>query len=406
MNPETARSPRRGFVWALLASLLLHALTLSVATLRPGSAPEAASAGTLPLVAVTLLPPAASPVPAPAPLQPPAATPRPAAAPTRPPLPAPARPDDAVAVPASARPPAPGAAAPLAATSAAPQVGAQPDDGMPGAGGVSADPIALAAPAEPPKPLPPVAAAADASQAGSGADAQVAESATAGRDAVPPPGSIRFPRSGRLEYGVTIGTPPTPVGRATYAWEASEATYRLSLSAETTGLVGLLRRVRVVQTSEGRITPDGLRPDAFAMDRGRNARNEFARFDWTAKQLTFGYPDATQTAALGAGAQDTLSLILQFAFVPIGDGPRDVLLTTGRKLYVQTYERVGEEVIETPAGSWRASHLRRVRAQAGDEGYDMWLATDRPFLPVRIRWTDRNGRVTSATLDTVRLARD
>jgi len=402
VNLGTARSPRRGFLWALAASLLLHALTLSVATLRPRSAAPPAIQGALAPMAVTLLPPAGS---TPSPLQPPAPAPRAFAPPPRPVAPPPEGVDGRATARATTPAMARAAQAPSPATPSADASSAQAAPDAPDSSG-------SAAPADAPAPPRPAdATAADATAAGTApaatrADAADGQPPGAGSDAAPPVGSIRFPRSGRLEYAVTIGTPPTPVGRATYAWEASEAAYRLSLSAETTGLVGLLRRVRVVQTSEGRITPEGLRPDAFAMDRGPNARNEFARFDWAAKQLTFGYPDAVQTAALGPGAQDTLSLILQFAFVPIGDGRRDVLLTTGRKLYVQSYERVAEEVIETPAGNWRAWHLRRVRAQAGDEGYDMWLATDRPFLPVRIRWTDRNGRVTSATLDTVRLARD
>ncbi|MCE2948561.1 MAG: DUF3108 domain-containing protein [bacterium] len=399
MNPGTARSPRRGFVWALSASLLLHALTLTLGPLRPGTGSQPAAPGASPQIAVTLLPPP----PAGATSRPPQALPPPAAA-SRPAPPVARATDPAPPPPATFTAPAQSpAAVPAAEPTPVPTTapaGSPPGDDAPAA---AQEP---SIPADAPKPPRAVAAAGDTAPARSATDGPATEPAGAGGTAAPPPGSIRFPRSGRLEYAVTLGTPPTPVGRATYAWEANEAAYRLSLSAETTGLVGLLRRVRVVQTSNGRITLDGLRPDSFAMDRGQNARNEFARFDWTAKQLTFGYPDAVQTAALAPGTQDTLSLILQFAFVPIGDGRRDVLLTTGRKLYVQAYERVGEEVIETPSGNWRAWHLRRVRAQAGDEGYDMWLATDRPFLPVRIRWTDRNGRVTSATLDTVRLAPD
>jgi len=229
---------------------------------------------------------------------------------------------------------------------------------------------------------------------------------TANAKAEPPAGSIRFPRSGRIEYALSIGSPPAPVGRATYVWEASERAYRLSLTAQTTGLVGLLRRLRIEQVSQGRITPEGLRPDEFQLDRGPNARNEFARFDWNAGKLTFGYPDAHQTGELAPGAQDVLSLILQFAFVPIVEGQRDVLLTTGRRLYVQSYRLVAEDLIETPSGAFRAWHLQRVRSGDGADGYDMWLATDRPFLPIRIRWTDRNGRVTDATADTIRLAQD
>ena len=357
-----ARWPRRGFAWALAASVVLHLLTLAVGPVRLGAPALEPAAPLPPRMAVRLLPPPRAEA-GPRPLLPPA----PAAVPSRP-----------------VRPPPP-----------------MVDTGTTAAGPTTAAP-STTVPAEAPDPAATVAGA----PAADAPPIDAAEPASSTAQAGTAPGTVRFPRSGRLEYAVTIGDPPAPVGRATYAWEASDESYRLSLSAETTGLVGLLRRVRVVQTSEGRITAEGLRPDAFATDRGPKARNEFARFDWPAKQLTFGYPDAVQTTALGAGAQDTLSLILQFAFVPIEQGRRDVLLTTGRKVYVQAYERVAEELVETPAGGWRAWHLRRVRAQPGDEGYDMWLATDRPYLPVRIRWTDRNGRVTSATLDTVRLARD
>jgi hypothetical protein len=392
VSPAAARSTRRGFVLALGASLLLHALTLTLTLPAPGGSDDPAqrAAPALPpLTAVTLLPPhSAGSVPVlpgtPAPVEreparsaiwvPPEPT-IPTAAPEAPP-------DSSILA----------QAAPIAPTQPQHSPASSADDLLP-------------PPAAPQQAAPP--SAADPAEPVPGTTASAASEPETAIDPMPRPGSIRLPSSGHLEYSVTLGDPPTPLGRATYAWETSEATYRLSLSAETTGLVGLLRRVRVVQTSEGRITPDGLRPDTFSMDRGGPAaRNEFARFDWTARQLIFGYPGAIQAAALGAGTQDTLSLILQFAFVPIEEGRRDVALTSGRKLYVQTYEQVGEEVVETPAGAWRAWHLRRVRAQAGDEGYDMWLATDRPFLPVRIRWTDRRGRVTSATLDTVRLARD
>ena len=383
-----ARSPRRGFVGALAASLVLHALTLALGPARLGGQ-GVQRADPLPQqLAMRLLPPATTAA-GPRTLLPPAQAAQPAAAPTRrapPPLPVTGPPP----VAAEANPSA-------SAASAAPAA--------PGEVPVAPPPLARSEPASAPS-TPSTAASTDAGTPPTNAVVSGAPAAATGQNASPPPGSIRFPRSGRLEYAVTVGDPPAPVGRATYAWEASNEAYRLSLTAETTGLVGLLRRVRVVQTSEGRITADGVRPDAFAMDRGPKARNEFARFDWPAKQVSFGYPDAVQTAPLAAGAQDTLSLILQFAFVPIEQGRRDVLLTTGRKVYVQAYERVAEEIVETPSGGWRAWHLRRVRAQAGDEGYDMWLATDRPYLPVRIRWTDRNGRVTSATLDTVRLAQD
>jgi hypothetical protein len=369
---------RRGFVWALAASLLVHVLTLLLSPARFAAEPPPA-AGDGPPIAARLQPPPAPDSP-PAPVLAPVAAPRPA------------RPAPPVAD--SPAPPA----VPPATTAAEPASARSPES----AGDSEAAREAAAAAAAAAAQLAAEAARQAAQAAAAAADAAQAAAARAAAD--PPPGSVRFPRSGRLEYAVTVGASATPIGRATYTWEASDSSYRLSLVAQTTGLAGLLRRVRVEQISRGRITPDGVRPDAFQMDRGPAARNEFARFDWVAKQLTFGYPDATETGVLAAGAQDMLSLILQLAFVPIIEGKRELQLTTGRRLYQQSYERVGEDVIETAGGAWRAWHLRRVRLKAEEDGYDLWLAIDRPFLPVRIRWTERGGRTLDATLDTLLLS--
>ena len=398
MNPYAARPPRRGFLLALAASILLHAATVAFSPERLGHERPALATPTPIEVRLTQAPkpavvaPAMRPVAIMAPRGPsqrsataPVATPDPAApgtgnapATVQPAAPAPNSSSDATA---TAQPAAP----------ALNSLGEAPATAQP----------AAPAPNFPNEAAPPLQTASGPPAAETAA---VTGSASAKADA--PAGSIRFPRSGRVEYALSIGSPPTPVGRATYAWEASERAYRLSLTAQTTGLVGLFRRLRIEQVSQGRITPDGLRPDDFQLDRGPNARNEFARFDWNAGRLTYGYPDAQQTGELTPGAQDVLSLILQFAFVPIVDGQRDVLLTTGRRLYVQSYRLVAEDLIETPSGAFRAWHLQRVRSGDGADGYDMWLATDRPFLPIRIRWTDRNGRVTDATADTIRLAQD
>jgi hypothetical protein len=383
MIGAATRSPRRGFVWALGASLTLHACTLLLAPARIGG--QAAEPVSPSLIEVRLAPAPALPAPGEA---------RPVA------IAAPQAPRPRRTSPAVQPAPAQASAAP-AATVATPLPDPQAALPSSGTGDAEGPASGLATQVASGPVTPPAASGAAPSAVPSPPGA-----ATTAAPAEPPPGTIRFPRSGRLEYAVTIGTPPTPVGRATYVWEASERMYRLSLTAQTTGLVGLLRRVRIEQVSRGRITPEGLRPDEFRFDRGPNARNEAARFDWSAGRITYGYPDAQQTGELKPGTQDVLSLILQFAFVPITQGSRDVLLTTGRKLYVQSYQLVAEDLIETPGGAFRAWHLRRVRTQADDDGYDMWLASDRPFLPIRIRWTDRDGRITDATVDTIRLAQD
>jgi len=245
---------------------------------------------------------------------------------------------------------------------------------------------------------PPSAGAAAALPAPDGpTPASTAEPATA----IAPDALAVLPRSGRLGYAITTGSPPIPVGRAVYAWQAGEGRYRLELIARTTGLAGLLRPAEARQRSAGRLDEHGLRPERFTLDRGDGRPTETADFDWERMHIRYGRAGALQVSSLAPGTQDTLSLMLHLAFVPPGEDVRTLPLATGRTLRSQAYSAGATHPIETPAGSFRALHLRRVPLAGSEEGYDLWLAEDRPWLPVRIRWTERGGRVTDAVLDTI-----
>ena len=194
-----------------------------------------------------------------------------------------------------------------------------------------------------------------------------------------------------------------PVGRAAYLWHAGAGRYRMELVARTAGLVGLLRPAKAHQWSEGELDERGLRPLHFSLDRGDGRAPETATFDWSRQRIAFGRAGEQKDAPLAAGTQDALSLMLHLAFTPPAEGRRELWLVTGRSLHLQAYAAVGAQAIETPAGGFRVVHLRRETTTADDEGYDLWLAEDRPWLPVRIRWTDRRGRIIEAVLDTLEL---
>lgn len=218
--------------------------------------------------------------------------------------------------------------------------------------------------------------------------------------AIPQAALATLPARGRLDYSISTGSPAMPVGRATYLWQAGEGRYRLELAARTSGLVGLFRPAEARQWSEGELDQQGLRPLRFHLDRGDGRAPETATFDWSRRRIAFGRTGEQKDAPLAAGTQDALSLMLHLAFAPPTEGRRELWLVTGRSLHLQAYAAAGAQALETPAGSFRVVHLRRETAGDDAEGYDLWLAEDRPWLPVRIRWTDRRGRITEAVLDT------
>jgi hypothetical protein len=54
------------------------------------------------------------------------------------------------------------------------------------------------------------------------------------------------------------------------------------------------------------------------------------------------------------------------------------------------YQVVGEETLETGLGALRTLHLIRTPA-SGDGRFEIWLAINRHYLPVRILRTEESG---------------
>lgn len=199
-------------------------------------------------------------------------------------------------------------------------------------------------------------------------------------NALPPRLDLRF----EVHYGLASG-------EQTLVWVNEGERYTLTSVAGATGLAGLFYRGRFVQTSRGRITPQGLQPEEFWDQRGNKHSN--ARFDIRQREITLmpekGVP---RHFAYQGEVQDALSLFFQFALTaPPPDGQRlTYRVFNGKKLRDYTYEVRGEETLDTALGALRTLHLARV---ADDDGhFEAWLAIDRHYLPVRVLRSDEAGR--------------
>lgn len=179
-------------------------------------------------------------------------------------------------------------------------------------------------------------------------------------------------------------------GEQTLVWVNEGERYTLTSVAAATGLTGLFYRGRFVQTSRGRITAQGLQPEAFWDQRGDKRAS--ARFDPDSGQgLWEPARGAPRPFAYPAGMQDALSLFFQLALTapPAGTVSYDVF--NGKKLRRYTYAVRGEETLDTALGALRTLHL--ARTDAVDERFETWLAIDRHYLPVRVVRSDDDGRV-------------
>ena len=184
----------------------------------------------------------------------------------------------------------------------------------------------------------------------------------------------------QVHYGIASG-------EQTLIWvNEGGQRYTVISVAEATGLTGLFYRGKFVQTSRGRITPHGLQPEEFWDQRGD--KRSSALFDAAQGHLALN-PDKgpPRHFTYQGDVQDVLSLFFQLALTaPPSVDQLSYTVFNGKKLRDYRYAVRGEVVLETAVGPLRALHLARVAD--GDGRFEVWLAIDRHYLPVRVLKTD------------------
>lgn len=185
----------------------------------------------------------------------------------------------------------------------------------------------------------------------------------------------------------------SPAGKATVVYEllANSKTYQLKSLMQAKGLAALVIP-DLLQTSKGSINNGGLQPEHYLYQFGtkKNKTNR-ADFDWEQKKLNLHNAKGAQTVALTNGAQDLLSFMYQFMFV----APLQTMhlnITNGKKLSQYAYSFAGEETIDTKMGNLSSIHLVNT-ASGSDEKTELWLSLDYQYVPVKIRKTEKDGRV-------------
>lgn len=210
----------------------------------------------------------------------------------------------------------------------------------------------------------------------------VVESPAAATPAVAVPGSatLHYRASARIR-GVEL------TGQAQLDWRHDGSRYQAGLE------VALPDRPARIQRSTGSITARGLAPQRFS-DHTRS--EEAAHFDRTAQRIIFS--TNRPAAALEAGAQDRVSVLLQMAALVAGQPDRyrvgsSVLLPTAGTREAETWRFTleAQETLALPAASVPAMHWVRRPTREYEPLLELWLGPGPTYAPVRLRLTHPGG---------------
>jgi len=170
--------------------------------------------------------------------------------------------------------------------------------------------------------------------------------------------------------------------------------FSLTSEGRGKGIGALLYRGAAKRWCRGEVTSAGLRPLEYREQRG-DKPVVVARFDWARKTLTQEHDGKNETTGMVSPLQDRLSFLYNYAFQSSPDlkpGKEiKVTVTDGRGLTQFQYNVAGTEVLKTPAGELETVHLVKQRDNKEDKGTEIWFASGRDYLPVRILLIEKDG---------------
>jgi hypothetical protein len=202
--------------------------------------------------------------------------------------------------------------------------------------------------------------------------------------------AANVPTRVEIKYRVSMGS--LSIGEGYDVFEHDGKTYKLVSESKTAGIAGFVYRLTVTRVSTGSVTGKGLRPDSY--DETRNGKpKRSVRFDWDKRRAELFDGKKRQTVELPDNTWDMASFGYSFAFFPPSNEEMNLFLTDGRRISPYKYAVLGREKLDTQLGSIEAVRVKKVQRSDDPRAFEVWLAPDRHYAPVRIRFTEKDGTV-------------
>jgi len=213
-----------------------------------------------------------------------------------------------------------------------------------------------------------------------------------------PTWAVQPPQRVQMDFVVTSGAMHLGEGRDVLEHDGKQ--FSVISESKTVGIAAFFYKMNIRRESRGLITKNGLRPLHFEEDRTRKPKRA-ADFDWDAKLIKLTDGAKVETVPLPDNTFDQTSFAYAFAFRPPSDEILPVYLTDGRKLSGYKYQIIGKEKLKTPLGDLETVHFQKIQEADDKRGFEVWLAVEHHYLPVQIRFVEKDGTVLDSTVTAI-----
>lgn len=194
-----------------------------------------------------------------------------------------------------------------------------------------------------------------------------------------------MPPDFKASYEVTRGS--MKIGNSTIELiTGNNGTYTYKSRSWPVRWVAWFLKDKLNETSKGRITGNGIRPDSYHYQRtgGSSEREAKLDFNWEDMSVENNVEDSRWKMEIPPGTLDKLVSQLGMMYA-LANGETDINfnIADGGKLKEYRFKVVGEETLELPAGTYRTIKITKLRDNNKRETY-IWCAPELNYLPVRI----------------------
>jgi hypothetical protein len=194
---------------------------------------------------------------------------------------------------------------------------------------------------------------------------------------------------------------PMSIGNFKLRFEHEADKYELRTTGQASGFFRMMYPGVLRMKSIGKLTADGIAPDAFEMVREREGKDVKPRkvvFDREAKLIRL---NEKEPVAMTGPVFDVLTFIIQFYFAIPGDKNEVTFqVVSPTRVDAYTLKRGEKETLDTPQGKIETEIWRGSRKEAAGSA-EFWLAPSWHYIPFKVRMTDEKDRKASFDLDSV-----
>ena len=179
-----------------------------------------------------------------------------------------------------------------------------------------------------------------------------------------------------------------------------DGSYEYRSETKTVGLISLFRKLHIVESSRLILEERMLKPVHYSYGRTgyRKKRDVSIEFNSETNKIKNTINGDFWHLPMEPAVMDKLLYQLAIMYdLQNGRTPASYRIADGGKIKTYDFEKLGEEVVETPLGSFNT--IKMLRHKPGSSRKSVfWCAPDLEFLQVKVEHTEKDGSTTVAVL--------